>query len=92
MFKPDIVAPGVNIRSASNTGGYDVFTGTSFATPFVTGVCALLMQWGIVEGNDENMYGEKIRALIRRYAIREGNINYPSREWGYGRLCFKNIL
>ncbi len=89
--KPDIVAPGVNIRSASNTGGYDVFTGTSFATPFVTGVCALLMQWGIVEGNDENMYGEKIRALIRRYAIREGNINYPSREWGYGRLCFKNI-
>lgn len=89
--KPDVVAPAVNIRSASNTGGYDFFTGTSFAAPFVSGVVALLMEWGIVNKNDSQMYGERIKALIRRYAIRDTTRQYPNREWGYGRLCFKNI-
>lgn len=89
--KPDVVAPAVNIRSASNTGAYDYFTGTSFAAPFVSGVVALLMEWGIVNKNDNKMYGERVKALIRRYAIRDANRQYPNREWGYGRLCFKNI-
>ena len=89
--KPDVVAPAVNIRSASNTGAYDYFTGTSFAAPFVSGVAALLMEWGIVNKNDNKMYGERVKALIRRYAIRDANRQYPNRKWGYGRLCFKNI-
>lgn len=89
--KPDIVAPGVNIRTASNTGGYGYFTGTSFAAPFATGVAALLMEWGIVNKNDEEMYGERIKALMRKFALRDSNRTYPNREWGYGRLCFKNI-
>ncbi len=89
--KPDLVAPGVNIRTASNTGGYDYFTGTSIAAPFVTGVAALLMEWGIVLQNDMDMYGEKIKGLLRKYAERSGNIEYPNPEWGYGRLCFRNI-
>ncbi len=89
--KPDIVAPGVNIRTASNTGGYGYFTGTSFAAPFATGVAALLMEWGIVNKNDDEMYGERIKALMRKFAIRDSNRMYPNREWGYGRLCFKNI-
>jgi serine protease AprX len=47
--KPDIVAPGVNIGSAS-AGSVDLYvagaegTGTSFATPYVSGVAALLRQ------------------------------------------------
>ncbi len=44
--KPDIVAPGVNITSTSRDGGYEMYTGTSFATPFATGSAALMMEWG----------------------------------------------
>ena len=54
--------------SAAVGGGYAQFTGTSFATPFVTGSTALMMEWGIVKGNDAYLYGEKAKAYLRRGA------------------------
>lgn len=44
--KPDLAAPGVNIQTTTPGGGYTGRTGTSFATPFVTGAAALMMEWG----------------------------------------------
>ncbi len=41
--KVHLAAPGQNILSTDNTGGYTFMTGTSQATAFVTGVAALLM-------------------------------------------------
>ena len=89
--KPDLVAPGVNVRTTAVGGGVTVVSGTSFATPFVTGASALLMEWGIVRGNDPFLYGEKVKAYLRRGA-RElpGFGKYPNREVGYGALCLEN--
>ncbi len=39
--KPDIVAPSVEILTTRSGGGYDSFTGTSMAAPFVTGACSI---------------------------------------------------
>lgn len=62
--KPDLVAPGVDLETVSVRGGYTRVSGTSYATPMVAGTAALLMEWGIVRGNDPYLYGEKLKAYL----------------------------
>lgn len=62
-IKPDVVAPGVDVTTVSAGGGYAAVSGTSFATPFVTGGAALLMEWGIVKKNDQYLYDADIMGL-----------------------------
>lgn len=91
--KPDITAPGVNITTTAPNGGYQTVSGTSFATPFVSGSVALMMQWGIIDGNDPFLYGDKLKAFLHRGALPIGISNtFPNREAGYGRLCLKDSL
>lgn len=93
FIKPDLAAPGVGIIAPTRAGTYEPVTGTSFATPFVTGAAALLMQWGIVDGNDPYLYGEKVKAYLRKGAnpIR-GEREYPNERVGYGALCLNASL
>ena len=91
--KPEFVAPGVDITAPRPGGSYGSFTGTSFAAPFATGACALLMEWGIVKGNDPFLYGEKVKAYLRRGARRlPGYEEFPNETVGWGALCVKGSI
>jgi subtilisin family serine protease len=90
-LKPDVVAPGVNVRSSlrNGTNSYGALNGTSMAAPHVAGVVALL--WSAAP----NLRGdvEATEALLRKTATPIttaqdcGNIvagATPNNTFGYG--------
>ena len=93
QIKPDLVAPGVNITTLAPNRSTQVVSGTSFATPFVSGACAMMMEWGIVRGNDPYLYGQKVKEyLIRGAKPLPGFTVYPNPQVGYGALCVRDSL
>ena len=93
LIKPDLVAPGVNVIAPKRGGGYEPVTGTSFAAPLVTGAAALLMEWGIIDGNDPYLYGDKVKAYLKRGARPlPGENRYPNSKAGWGKLCVADSI
>ncbi len=43
-IKPEVVAPGVDVRSSVPGGGYSTLSGTSMASPHITGAVAVIRQ------------------------------------------------
>ena len=59
----------------------------------VSGAAALLMEWGIVRGNDVFLYGEKVKAYLRAGARPlRGERETPNDRVGFGALCVENSL
>ena len=102
--KPDIAAPGENIvisrriqtslpfpfNNMTNDYTVETVSGTSFAAPIVTGSAALLMEWGIINGNDPYLYGEKVKAYLINGARQiSGIAEYPNSQVGWGALCVR---
>ncbi|RQM22335.1 hypothetical protein B5M09_009614 [Aphanomyces astaci] len=100
-IKPDISAPGVDIRSASNVSDVDYLsnTGTSFAAPHVSGAVALYLS-----ANKGASYDEVYTALANNVDTdtltvpnnicgeKIPNAQYPNNIYGYGRLnIFKAV-
>ncbi len=93
LIKPDLAAPGVDIVSCAPGGGYASRTGTSMACPFVTGSAALLMQYGIIQGQDPYLFGQKVKAYLIRGARRISSFSeYPNDRLGWGALCLRDSL
>lgn len=82
---PDIATIGVDILTTKPLGGVTTVSGSSAAAGVVAGACALLMEWGIVKGNDKTMYSTKVVAYLIHGADRSNPVyRYPNREIGYG--------
>lgn len=83
-IKPELLAPGVNIVGPGLRSNFVTKSGSSVAAAQVSGITALLLEWGVIRGNQSNMDGILIRNLLIRGARRNPSIVYPSRQWGYG--------
>lgn len=66
--------------------GYTTLTGTSVATAITTGAAALLLEWGIVRGNNTKMNTVSVLMYLSRGANKRNDEIYPNNSWGFGTL------
>lgn len=80
-IKPDICSPGVNLSTILGRR-----TGSSMAVALAAGASALFLEWAVVEGHQPRVESRELKNYLIRGAERSPGEDYPSREWGYGRL------
>ncbi|RHY97515.1 hypothetical protein DYB31_016594, partial [Aphanomyces astaci] len=100
-LKPDISAPGVGIRSASNVSDEKDTrsTGTSLAAPHVSGAIALYLSENKGASYDEvytalanNVDTDTLTLPNNICGVKVTNTQYPNNIYGYGRLnIFKSV-
>ncbi|MBO6015803.1 MAG: S8 family peptidase, partial [Lachnospiraceae bacterium] len=84
---PDLAAPGVDI---STVLGRD--SGSSLAAALAAGAMAGFFQWAVIEGNDITVNSVTANNYFIRGAMRDRDVSYPSRRWGYGRLDLAGVF
>ena len=84
-IKPDISAKGDQVVSLSDKGGTAVESGTSMATPAVTGVVVLWQEY-FHQLFGEYMYSATVRALMAHSAREAGEAEGPDYKFGWGLI------
>ena len=89
-LKPDITAPGGNIKSATTGGGYTTKSGTSMSAPFVSGAMALVKQYveqknyAFTETNKANLVSNLLMSTAD--LVMAGTAPYSPRKQGAGSV------
>ena len=89
--KPDVVAPGSNVRSAIRNGGYGSMSGTSMAGPHVAGAAALVLAVNPALRGNPHALGEILQATSVPVSSTQScggipALTFPNPVQGYGQI------
>ncbi len=85
MIKPDLAAPGVNVRGPIRGGLYTARSGTSVAAALTAGIAVLMMEY------NPEYTGVQIKNYLIRGAKRDAR-QYPNTEFGWGKTDIYETL
>lgn len=81
FIKPELSAPGVRVPTV-----FGEESGSSLAAALAAGCVAQFLEWAVVDGNAFSVDSRGTKSFLIQGASRPGNIIYPDRRWGYGRI------
>jgi len=94
-IKPNLTTGGVMALTTGLNNENTLVTGGSVAGAVLCGATLLLLEWGIVLGNDPNIYGPSVISYFTRGTTKRSGDIYPNPQWGYGILnlqgSFENL-
>ncbi len=87
LLKPDVSAPGYNVRSSYNNGGYTSMNGTSMASPHVTGGTAIILE------KNSNLSPDQLYEIFYTTCDQPSSgAPYPNNNYGWGRINLYRAL
>ena len=86
LQEPIITAPGVDVYGPVGRNRFGRKSGSSVAAANTAGICALIFEWGIVQGKDTHISTTNVKQLLISGATRTEGTNYPNNIWGYGTV------
>lgn len=96
LRKPDVSAPAVGISAALRGIGNELrvrkVSGAAMAAAITAGGVANFMQWAVVDGNVNYLNSAEVKNYLIRGAVRDDNLTYPNRLWGFGKLSIQGIF
>lgn len=88
----DVAAPGVNVLTITTNDKITSVSGTAVSAAIVAGVCSLLFEWGIINGNNRYLFAQTLKAYLDRGTYKRKGDIYPNPQWGYGILDIFEIF
>lgn len=90
--KPDVITASYRILTTGLENKLILGSGSGMAGGILAGTVALMLQWGIVEGNNPNLFAQSLRNYIIGATTRDEGVDYPNPESGYGKLSIPKIF
>lgn len=95
-IKPDLAAPAVGmsavLRGIPGELRLGKVTGAAMAAAITAGGVAGFMQWAITDRNANYLNSGEVKNYLIRGAVRDANLTYPNRLWGFGKLSIQGVF
>lgn len=91
-IKPSLTIGTERMLTVGLNNNLVIASGAAIAGAILAGVVALVYQWGYVEGNDINLYPQKMKNYLILGSVKFEGYTYPNQLWGFGALSIERLF
>lgn len=88
---PSMTIEGFNLLTLGLDKSFIIASGGAMAGAILAGAVSFIYQWGLVEGNNQNLYPPRVKNYLIAATEKDDERIYPNEEWGYGKFSFSKL-